>query len=91
MKKKVVSGKLKHGDTDKFNINSLDNFKRFQKVQECWRKINNNFVLVPNEFIEDWDLSKRRKVAEAILKVIDHKNVVYGAYFQDEIVDSTSK
>ena len=71
---------------ENFRTDSLDNFKRYQKIQECWRKINNMLVLVPYEFIEDWDLSKRRKVAEAILKVIDHKNVVYGAYFQYKIV-----
>jgi len=71
---------------ENFNSNSLDNFIRYQKVEECWRKINNKLVLVPNEFIEDWDLSKRRKVAEAIFKVIDGKNIVYGAYFKDEIV-----
>jgi len=71
---------------ENFRTESLDNFKRYQKIQECWRKINNMLVLVPYEFIEDWDLSKRRNVAEAILKIIDCKNIVYGAYFKDEVV-----
>ena len=71
---------------ENFTTNSLDNFKRYQEVKECWRKINNKFVFVPNEFIEDWDSRKLMKSTEAILKAIDQNSVVYGAYYQDELV-----
>lgn len=71
---------------ENFKSNLLDNFKRYQEVKECWRKIENQFVLVANEFVEDWDLSKCRNVAENLLKAIDQNNIAYGAYYQDELV-----
>jgi GNAT superfamily N-acetyltransferase len=48
--------------------------------------INNKQVLVPNKFIEDWDLIRRRKVAEGVLKAIEQDAISYGAFFQDEII-----
>ena len=45
-----------------FNEDSLDDFLRHQEVKECWGKNSNNeYVLVANEYTEDWDLNKRKK------------------------------
>lgn len=71
---------------EKFNSNSLDNFKRYQEVKECWRKIDNQIVLVSNEFIEDWDLKKCKNVAEDILKALDLNKVIYGAYYCGKVI-----
>ena len=54
-----------------FNEDSLDDFLRHQVVKECWRKNSNNeYVLVTNEYVEDWDLYKRKEVAREILHKI---------------------
>lgn len=70
-----------------FNENSLDDFLRYQEVKECWRKNNNNeYILVPNEYVEDWDLNKRKEVAREILNKIKGKSFAYGAFYEGKIV-----
>lgn len=69
-----------------FSIKSLDTFRRFQEVKECWRKINNEYVLVKNEYIEEWDLNKLRNIAQEILNAIDNNCIVYGAFHEEELI-----
>ena len=70
-----------------FNENSLDDFLRHQEVKECWRKNSNNeYVLVPNEYVEDWDLNKRKEAAREILKQIGGKGFAYGAFYEGKVV-----
>ena len=38
-------------DADCFNTHSLDSFVRHQAVTECWREVDNKWVLVPNPFV----------------------------------------
>ena len=39
-------------NADNFTDHSLDDFVRRQTVTECWRKINNDWKLVPNVYQE---------------------------------------
>ena len=39
-------------DADCFNTHSLDSFVRHQAVTECWREVDNKWVLVPNPFVQ---------------------------------------
>jgi len=71
----------------KFNENSLDFFLRHQEVKECWRKNSNNeYILVPNEYVEDWDLNKRKETAREILNKIKGKGFAYGAFYEERVV-----
>ena len=70
-----------------FNEDSLDSFIRHQEVKGCWRKNSNNeYVLVTNEYVEDWDLSKRKEVAREVLHKIAGEGFAYGAFCEDKIV-----
>lgn len=70
-----------------FNEDSLDDFLRHQVVKECWRKNSNNeYVLVTNEYVEDWDLYKRKEVAREILHKIAGKGFAYGAFCEEKVV-----
>ena len=70
-----------------FNEDSLDDFLRHQEVKECWRKNSNNeYVLVANEYVEDWDLNKRKEVAREILHRIAGKGFAYGAFCEEKVV-----
>ena len=70
-----------------FNEDSLDMFLRHQEVKECWRKNSNNeYVLVANEYVEDWDLNKRKEVAREILHRIAGKGFAYGAFCEEKVV-----
>ena len=73
--------------TDKnFNEYSLDNFIRYQKVKECWRFVGEQWKLVTNEYIEDWDLKKRREIAASICKLLGSEWTAYGAFMGEKIV-----
>lgn len=70
-----------------FNEDSLDDFLRYQEVKECWRKNSENeYVLVPIEYVEDWDLNKRRSVAREILQRIESNGFAYGAFCEGKVV-----
>lgn len=70
-----------------FNEDSLDDFMRHQEVKECWRKnCDNEYSLVPNEYVEDWDLNKRKEVARGILNRIAGKGFAYGAFSEGKVV-----
>lgn len=69
-----------------FNINSLDDFIRRQEVTECWRRVDGALVLVPESFVEDWDISKRRSVAEEILSCVKDGGFAYGAFSGGSVV-----
>ena len=70
-----------------FNENSLDDFLRHQEVKECWRKNSNNeYVLVSNEYVEDWDINKRKEVAREILNKVAGNGFAYGAFYEGKVV-----
>ncbi|MGN0601354.1 MAG: GNAT family N-acetyltransferase [Oscillospiraceae bacterium] len=69
-----------------FNVNSLDDFIRYQEVKECWRFVGEEWKLVANEFIEDWDLKKRREIAASICKLLGSEWTAYGAFLDEKIV-----
>ena len=51
-------------DNHNFTGHSLDGFVRRQAVTECWRKINNDWMLVPNAYEENWSQVQCREIAE---------------------------
>ncbi len=70
-----------------FHENSLDGFLRHQEVKECWRKNSSNaYVLIPNAYVEDWDLNKRKEIAREILQTIAGGGFAYGALCEEKVV-----
>lgn len=65
---------------ENFGEHSLDGFIRHQEVKEYWLKIDGSYVLVPNEYTEDWDREKCREIAREILSGIDNEGFAYGAF-----------
>lgn len=44
----------------------MDNYDRKQQVNRVYRKSGNEYVLVDMPYVEDWDIEKKRQVAEGI-------------------------
>lgn len=71
---------------ENFHENSLDEFIRHQEVKECWRKVNNEFILTENHYVEDWDIDKCREIAKTIENGIADEGFAYGAFFENKVV-----
>ena len=71
---------------ENLHADSLDGFVRHQEVKECWRKIGNEFILVPNEFVEDWNAEKCRENAQKMIDGIKENGFAYGAFCEDKLV-----
>lgn len=69
-----------------FSVNSLDNFKRYQKVTHCWRKVGDEYLLMPVEYTENWSMTELRELAQRILKDISNGSKAYAAVFKGEII-----
>lgn len=63
-----------------FNIHSLDDFVRHQKVSECWRNVNGEWKLVPSCFEENWPLEQCREIAADVVLHFEKGQSAFGAF-----------
>lgn len=75
--------KLNYGN---FGGHSLDEFRRYQTITECWRKVDGEMKLVPNEFTEDWAVEKCREVAAEISCRLEKDLSAFGAFCKNRLV-----
>ena len=73
-------------NADNFTGHSLDDFVRRQTVTECWRKINNDWKLVPNVYQENWSQVQCRKMAEEVVHYINLDRTGFGAFDGGRII-----
>ena len=73
-------------DNNNFTGNSLDDFVRHQTVTECWRKIDNEWKLVPNVFEENWSQEKCREIAEEVVHNISLDQTGFGAFDGERLI-----
>ena len=65
---------------------SLDGFVRRQTVTECWRKISNDWQLVPNVYEENWSQAQCREIAEDVAHHINLDQTGFGAFDGERII-----
>ena len=75
--------KLNHGN---FGGRSLDEFIRHQAISECWRNVDGELKLVPNEFAEDWTVEKCREIAAGISCRLEKDLSAFGAFCKNRLV-----
>ena len=71
---------------DNFTGHSLDDFVRHQTVTECWRKIDNDWKLVPNVYEENWSQVQCREIAEDVVHNINLDQTGFGAFDGERII-----
>lgn len=75
--------KLNHGN---FGGHSLDEFRRYQTITECWQNVDGKLKLVPNNFTEDWSVEKCREVAAGISCKLENGLSAFGALCGNRLV-----
>ena len=71
---------------ENFNLESMDSFIRFEKVNQVWKMIHDKLVLADSDYIMEWDLEKRRGIARIILQGIQEDCFAYGAFCDGRVV-----
>ena len=66
-----------------FCLNSLDLYNRKQDVNKVYRRIDGEYALVECKYTEDWDLDKKRSVAN---KICSDEYITYIALDNDKVV-----
>ena len=69
-----------------FNLNSMDEFLRHEKVSQFWKNIDGEYVLTDCDYSIDWDLEQRRGIAKIILRTIRDGGFAFGAFEGDRLV-----
>ena len=73
-------------NADNFTGHSLDDFVRRQAVMECWRRIDNDWKLVPNVYEENWSQVQCRIIAEDVVLHINLDQTGFGAFDGERII-----
>lgn len=71
---------------ENFSLTSMDEFLRYQKITQAYKKIGNAYELVDSDHIIDWDLEKRRSIAQIIIRTINDGGFAFGAFEGDKFV-----
>ncbi len=69
-----------------FNKNSLDDFILNQNVTKCWRKVNDRYILADVRYIEDWNLTQRREMAQKVLSAIHGGDIALAAVIDNMVI-----
>lgn len=73
-------------NTADFNENSLNDFILKQRVTKCWRKIDDNYKLVPVSYTEEWSLSQCKKTAQKIIAELNCGSAAFAAVLNNSVV-----
>jgi len=71
---------------ENFTPNSMDEFLRYQKITQVYRKTGEEYVLVDTDNVLDWNLDQRRGVARIILQKMHDGGFAFGAFEGGRVV-----
>ena len=71
--------------TQELDISLFSDFHRHQQVNQCWRKVNDEWIVMDNPFTEDWGEKEFRFLVECLQNTIAAGGVVYGAFLDGKL------
>lgn len=83
MLKKTTFQQLKKEDCKE---DLLDSFNRYQKVTQSWRKKDDEWVLIDNPYIEQWDAKKKQDVIAYFKLCIENGDFLIGCFFDGKLI-----
>lgn len=67
-------------EADKIKEELFSNFKRYQKVTKCWRKIEGQWVIKDIEFTEEWGIDEYKILSSCLKNTVETGGMVMGAF-----------
>ena len=69
-----------------FNENSLDHFVLKQHVTKCWRKVKGEYKLLSVCYVEEWNLSERKAMAQKIIFAMQSGCTAFAAVLDRTVI-----
>lgn len=63
----------------------FSDFHRHQQVNQCWRKVNDEWIVIDNPFTEDWGEKEYSSLVKCLQNTIAAGGVVYGAFLEGKL------
>lgn len=67
------------------NRNLFKQFERHQKVTQCWRKVNGEWIVKDVPFIDQWSEEDYCQLVELLKNTLKTGGIVYGAFSEDTL------
>lgn len=71
--------------TDEICRELFKDFIRRQKVTKCWRRVNGEWVIKDDPFIDDWTEEEYGELVSLLRRTLDRGGFVYGAFCDDTL------
>lgn len=73
-------------NSENFDRYSLDTFVRYQQVEECWRRVGDEWRLLPVPFVEDWSVEQCREIAADVEQHMERDQSAFGAFCGGQVI-----
>ncbi len=70
---------------NEINRNLFNDFIRHQNVTKCWRKVNNQWIVKEDAFIDDWTEKDYQILISCLKQTLISKGLVYGAFYDGKL------
>lgn len=86
-KNDVTCRKLKE---DEINRSLFSEFRRRQIVTDCWRRVDGEWVIKPEPFVDEWSEENYAFLVECLKNTVCTGGIVYGAFLEGHLKGFTS-
>ncbi len=70
---------------EELDLNLFNSFMRRQIVNKCWRKVDGEWVVKEDPFIDDWSEEDYRLLVQCLQNTLLTDGFVYGAFINQEL------
>lgn len=71
--------------TEEIHRQLFKKFQRHQKVTQCWRKINGEWIVKNVPFIDQWNEEDYNQLIECLKNTLKTDGIVYGVFLEDTL------
>ena len=72
------------------SLGLFQEFRRYQNVTKCWRKVEGSWCIKDIAFVDDWTQNDYEQLVESLKKNLLEGGMVYGAFGQNSLKGFTS-
>lgn len=71
---------IRNIQSEELTVELFSSFRRFQQVTKCWRKIDGQWTVVDNPFVEDWGREQYEFLVQCLRHTLASGGLVCGAF-----------